>query len=344
MARPASPVHVAARAVGFSAAILLVLLLSRAIRPVDLLSPALKGQGSDVIVEDFGRDGIRAEDPFDGQYIYVTSRLLPDLDAITERIYESDYRLVRILHPLLASPAPPGNATILLLELWNLFGVGLFVWALADLFRRYRIDPGWAMAGAAACGLSLLGTTSEPLAFGLAMAGLALLDRNRLVAATALIALGGLTRESALTFAVAGAALLVVRHRRVAAVALFGAAVAPTAIWWAYVQSITEPSRVPVDLLGIRFLPSQSFLNIVSSLVALGLIAVSVKAWWDVPPLRWLALGFAAWIPIYERFAFKIVGLPRLSLPSIALGIAGIIRWRAEARAPATPAPALEQP
>jgi hypothetical protein len=328
VASPPSAVAIALRATGLCAVVLLALLLTGSLRLVDLLSPALEGQGSDVIVEDFGRDGIRAEEPFDGQYIYVTARLLPDIDAITERIYESDYRLVRILHPLLASPAPPGDAMVVVLELWNLLGVGLFVWAMADVLQRYGHPPGWAMAGAAACALSLVATTSEPLAFGLALAGLNLVDRERLVAGTALMALGGLTRESALTFAAAAAVLLLVRRRPVPAVGCFVAAVLPTAVWWVYVQTVTERSRTPISPLGIVHLVGQPAVNVIASIVALGLIAVSVVAWWDVPPLRWLTLAFAAWIPIYERFAFEIGGIPRLSFPSVALGIAGILRWR----------------
>ncbi len=335
-----TPTRVAVRAVLLVTVILAALELSGAVRPVDLLSPASEGQGSDIIIRDFGSTRIREKDPFDGQYIYVTARLLPDLDAISDRIYESDYRLVRILHPLLASPAPAGNATILLLQLWDVLGVGMFVWALADLLQRYGFEPGWAMAGTAACAFSLAFTTSEPLAFGLAMAGLALLDRNRLVAATALLALGGLTRESALTFAVAAAALLVMRHRRLLAGAVLLVAILPTAAWWAYVQSITETSRLPAGGLGILHLTSQWWPFVATSLIVLALIAISVVAWWDVPPLRWLALGFAAWIPVYEKYSFTAASFPRLSLPSVALGIAGILRWRANqaARLPVGPA------
>jgi hypothetical protein len=320
---------------GIVGGLLAVVQLTGAVRPVDLLSPALHGQGSDVIVTDFGASGIRQEDPYDGQYIYVTARLLPDLDAVTDAIRESDFRLVRILHPLLASPAPPGNATVFLLQLWNVLGVGLFVGAMADLLQRHGCDPRWAAAGAVACVFSIQYTTSEPLAFGLAMAGLALLDRDRLVGATALLALGGLTRETALTFAVAGALLLVTRRRRLAAGAVLAVASLPTAAWWAYVQSITERSRVPAGLLGILDLPDLWAPNIAASLVVLGLTVVSVAAWWDVPVFRWLALGFAAWIPLYERYSFTVAALPRLTIPSVALGLAGLARWRL--RTPAAP-------
>src|SRR5687768_14978946 len=118
-----APVRVALRSVGFVAAILLALLVTGAVEPVDLLAASPNGQGGPVVVEDFGPEAVGvAEDPFDGQYIYVTARLLPDLDAIADEIHESSYRLPRILHPVLASPAPSGDATVLALQAWNLVG------------------------------------------------------------------------------------------------------------------------------------------------------------------------------------------------------------------------------
>jgi hypothetical protein len=273
----------------------------------------------------------------------VTARLLPDLDAVADQIYEADFRLVRILHPLLASVAPAGNATVVLLQLWNVLGVGLLTWALGDVLRRHGFPASWAWAGTAACACSLVLTTSEPLAFGLGMAGLALVDRDRVVAAAPLLALAGLGRETALTFAVAAALVLLVRHRRLTAVALVLAAVLPTAAWWAYVQSITERSRVPAGFLGIVHLPGQWAPHIAASFLVLGCIGVSVVAWRDVLVLRWLALTFAAWIPLYERYSFTMTSLPRLALPSVALGLAGLLRWRASQRS-ALSTPVLDGP
>lgn len=325
-----APARLALRSVAFVVAILAAVLLSGSLDPVDLLAPARDGQGGEIMVEDFGGDVIRDGDPFDGQYIYVTARLLPDLDEIAEVITESSYRLPRILHPLLASPGGSGNPVIFLLQGWNLVGLGLLTWGMADLMQRYGHPVRWAVAAPVASALALLLTTSEPLAFGLGMAGLALADRGRLLPATALLALGGLTRESALTIAVAAGALLWFQHRRrVPALALVVAAAAPTAAWWIYVQTITERSKVPLEPLGILRLGEQWPPNIAAAVLALVLMVVAVVAWWDVPPFRWLALAFVAWVPVYEDVAYKIVGLPRISIPSIALGIAGILRWRA---------------
>lgn len=316
------------RAAAFVGAILAVVQLSGAVRPVELLAPGRDGQGAEVMVEDFGVEAIPDRLPFDGQYIYVTARLLPDWDAINDQIYEARYRTVRILHPLLASPAGSGTPLIVALQLWNLVGVGLLTAGLADLLGRYGHSPGLALFAPVACTLALILTTSEPLAFGLALAGLALVDRDRLVGGVVLLALGGLTRESALTIAVAAAVVVWTSGRRRRAPLVLAGAVAPTALWWGYVQTVTPDSRIPLTPFGIVNLADRWSVDITASVLAMVLVAVSIVAWWDVPPLRWVAIGFAAWLPLYEQYAFKLVGLPRLSLPSIALGLAGLARWR----------------
>lgn len=330
MARPMTPSATALWSVGIAGCVLGVIMISGALRPVELLHGARAGQGSEVIVRDFGPEHLRPDTPFDGQYIYVAARLLPDLDAIADSLHEADYRLVRILHPLLASPAPTGTPTILALQLWNLVGVGLFAVATADMLRRHNQNPSWAVAGTlAAFALSLLLTTSEPLAFGLGMAGLCLVDRRQLTWAIPLLALAGLTRESALTFAAAAAALVWARRSHALAIWVLVAAALPTAAWWMYVQSITERSRTPLGPLGILQMGSQPWDDTLVSAFMLCAIALSVVAWRDVPPLFWLAVSFAAWIPLYEGFAFKMVNLPRLSSPSLALAVIGVMRWHA---------------
>ncbi len=219
-----------------------------------------------------------------------------------------------------------------------MLGVGLFVWALADVLQRYGFPAVWAWGGTVACACSLVLTTSEPLAFGLGMAGLALVDRHRLLAGTALLALAGLGRETALTFAVAAGVLLLLRQRRVPAVGVIAVAALPTAAWWAYVQSITERSRVPLGCLASCTYPTSGPLTSRRRSSCSGASVVSVLAWRDVPPLRWLAFAFAAWIPLYERYSFTMTSLPRLALPSVALGASGLLRWRAEQRPQATTA------
>jgi hypothetical protein len=328
-----APVRVALRAVLFVTVILGAMLITGAIEPVDLLGPGGRSQGHEVLEEDFGADKVPMQDAFDGQYLYVTARLLPDLDAITGSIEESDFRLPRILLPLLASPAGAGDPLVLALQAWDILGVGLLTWAIADLLERYGFPPGWAMAAPVACALALILTTSEPLAFGLGMAGLAVADRGRLLPAGLLLALGVLTRESTITIAAAAAAVVWLEQRRpVAAVGLGVAAAAPYLGWWAYVRSITEPSKVPLEPLGILHIAGEWPPNLLAAAVGIALMVVAAVSWWDTPPFRWVAVGFLAWLPIYEAVAFRIVGIPRLAIPAIALGIAGLVRWRTERR------------
>lgn len=337
-----TPVSIATRGAVLVAVVLVVIQLSGALHPVDLVDAGLRGDGAQLMVEDFGPERIPDDLPFDGQYIYVTARLLPDWDAINGVLQESSYRLARILHPLLASPAGSGVPLLILLQAWNVVGVWLLVWALANLLERYGHPPTWAWAGAPACMISLLFTTSEPLAFGLAMAGVAMADRGQLAHGASLLALGALTRESALTCALAMAALLWTRRQRLAAPALLIGAAVPFVAWWLYVQSVTPYSRTPLEVFGFLKLFDQRPGDIAASLITLALMLISVVAWWDVPPFRWVTLAFVAWLPIYEGFGFRLVGLPRLSLVSVALGIAGVARWSRRTRTNAPQALAFE--
>lgn len=324
-----APVRLSVKTMLVIAVTLVVIQASGFAHPAELAALGRRGDGGDLAVRDFGPEHVPDALPFDGQDLYVTARLLPDWDAINDQLDESSYRLVRILHPLLASPAGAGVPVLLLMQLWNVVGIGLLTWALADVLLRHGHEPRWALTAAPACVIPLFLTTSEPLAFGLAMAGVALADRHRLVGASALLALGGLTRESALTCAVAAAAMLWTSGLRRGAAGVLIGSIAPVAAWWAYVQSVTPYSRTPLELFGFLKIGEQASFDIVTSVVAIALIVVAVVAWWDVPPFRWVNLGFAAWLPIYEGFGFRVVGIPRLSLISMALGVAGLARWTA---------------
>ena len=102
-----------------------------------------------------------------------------------------------MLLPLLASPGGTGNSVVILITAWNLLGLGLAAWGLADLARRHGRDPRLGYAATLALAFSMMIGTNEPLAFGLGFAALALYDRGQLVPAAGLLALAGLGRETA---------------------------------------------------------------------------------------------------------------------------------------------------
>jgi hypothetical protein len=301
---------------------------SGAIDPVRLLLPGYHGTGKDLVAHDFGRTRLGGTWPYDGQQVYLLARELPDLKAAARYVDSPRYRLRRILLPALASVGGRGIAVVLLLFLWNVVGIGLGVAGLTDLAVRHGRSPGLGVAAAVALAVPLLVSTTECLGFGLALAGLALVDRRRWVPAIALLALAGLARETALTFALAAAAAVWLDGRRRDAVLVGVLPFLPLAVWSLFVRSYTTRGEAaPVAFLGFIRGSSPSAPDLALAVVILALGSVAVLAWRDVTVVRFTALGFLAWFLFYQADSFDWRALPRLSAPLIAFGLAAVAHW-----------------
>ena len=137
-----------------------------------------------------------------------------------------EFRYGRILLPITARLLALGSESVvplalLLVGLLSALGGTL---ALATLLARRSVTPWWAAAFGLSPGLffAFSRDLTEPLAYGLVAAGLlafeTLAGSRRVAAAGLLLALAGLARESALVFAIAlAAALLLEREGRVSA-------------------------------------------------------------------------------------------------------------------------------
>jgi hypothetical protein len=160
---------------------------------------------------------------YDGQFTFYLARYglesEPYLDVPA-------YRAQRMLLPMAARGLwrgdPAGLVWVLLLL--NVSGVAIGTWSLDRLLRR-RFANRWFALGVA-LSLGMFGgvrmTTTEPLAFGLALAGLDFTDRGRWRAAGVAFALAALARETTLLFPVSCAlALLAQGGRRHAGPAAF---------------------------------------------------------------------------------------------------------------------------
>jgi hypothetical protein len=303
---------------------LVVLLASGMLEPVDLLFPGARSFGTPTLVDDFGAAAVPDRFSYDGQEIYFIARNMPNVQQ-TSRDGIAEFRLRRILQPLLAWPAPAGNATIFVLVLTNLVGLGLAAGALADLAARHGRDPRVGYAACIALVFPLAITTTEPLAFGLGLLGLALVDRRRLVAAVAALGLAGLSRETALVMAVA-AGLEVARIRSWRLGALVAAVpVLVFAGWAVRLRQLVPSGPQPSELLGFLDLPAQSPLDVVTLVVTLTLMVVAVWRWRDVPLLWLTAAGFLGACAFYVGDSFQWEAFVRLSAVGIALGLAALM-------------------
>jgi hypothetical protein len=155
------------------------------------------------------RDRLYSASGYDGQFTFYLARYglesEPYLDVPA-------YRAQRILLPVTARVLwrgdPAGLVWVLLLL--NVSGVAIGTWFLDGLLRR-RFASRWFALGVV-LSLGMLGgarmTTTEPFAFGLALAGLDFTDRGRWRAAGVAFALAALARETTVLFPAACALAL----------------------------------------------------------------------------------------------------------------------------------------
>jgi hypothetical protein len=335
------------RTLGLVAAVVTVFLLgvimvSQGGRPIALVFPGERGAEGPLVAE-FGYDAIPQRYPYDGMRTYQVAKHFPDIrGANAEGV--ADFRIKRILQPAIASVFDTGNGVVLALAALGAFGVGVATWALADLAFRHGRDPRLGFAALVALAFPAAITTTEPLAFGLALAGLALFDRDRLVAATALFAAAGLGRETALA-AAAAAALVLLTRRRVLAAGVVGVfAVSPYALWSAYVSASVPATTDPTtQFLGIRHVADVlGPFDAAVALVGAALIVIAVVSWRDVPVLATTSAMFLAACLVYNSDSYRWHAFLRLSALGVALGISGGL-GALSARGPRAEPPAADR-
>ncbi len=230
-----------------------LIVLTEGGEPVALVFPGERVDGP--LVEEFGRDAIPERFPYDGTRTYQLAKHFPDLEAAYDDGV-ADFRMTRVLQASIASIFGTGNPVLLALAALSVVGVGIATWSLSDLALRHGRDPRVGLAALLALALPAAITTTEPLAFGLALAGLAMFDRDRLIVATCLFGAAGLGRETALAAAVAAALVLLARRQIVAAAAVAILSAAPYVIWAAYVSSRIPATHDPTtQFLGFLHIP-----------------------------------------------------------------------------------------
>jgi hypothetical protein len=121
----------------------------------------------------------------------------------------------------------------------NLVAASATVYVLSRMLAERGVNPYWALVPLLTFNY-LIGVRmdlNEPLAYGLALAGLWAFDQKRLASSAALFALAGLGREIALVFPVALALWLVLERRWREAWIVSAAGVMPYLIWAVVVRS-----------------------------------------------------------------------------------------------------------
>jgi len=181
--------------------------------------------------------GWQSQVGYDGQYYYGLA-----VDPVHAHSYiggNAGYIYSRVFYPAVSRAAAGGTvgAVPYAMLAVNLAAVAAGTLAVA-LWLRSRGAPAWP---AALYGLypglifTVFRDLTEPLAYGLAACAVLAFDERRtrrLVAAATLFALGALTRETIVPFALAGAAALVVHDRHWRRGVLFAlGSCAPLVVW-----------------------------------------------------------------------------------------------------------------
>lgn len=184
-------------------------------------------------------EGLDAEigtEGYDGQFVYFIVRdpaSAPDFIAAGGDV--PAYRFQRILLPALGIVLSLGQEPLIpwALLLVNLVALGAGTATLEHLLRQHNVSRWYAVGFAFS--LSIFGTVRlslpEPLAYALAVGGVALAQRDRWAWSALLFALAGLAKETALIFPAAAGVYLLWRRQWTTALAFGLIAALPFVLW-----------------------------------------------------------------------------------------------------------------
>lgn len=197
----------------------------------------------------------------DGQLFFLIARDPLNTFGTAQRLAEFDnnpprYRYRRILYPLLAGGFGlfTGRQTLVGMIVLTVVGLGLSAVATADLAHGLNVRGGVVLIAILNLGalLSAMLLTSDALALGLALVGLALIARRRTGGAVVAFALAVLTKE---VYAVVPLAVAAVNMwRRCSRDALLVAtSLLPCVAWTAWVWARVPYVPVTANNLGVPF-------------------------------------------------------------------------------------------
>jgi hypothetical protein len=304
--------------------------------PWRLLAAGETGPSRAIVVRDFPDVELVDGPGYDGQQFYAIAAELPDLHATEAHLDDPRYRLLRILAPLLASPAPAGDATVLALLALNIVGLALGVWGLTALCESTGRRPSLGWLALVPVFLPTFLTVADPLATGLALAGLALLVRGDLWPAVAVLAAGCLTREGTAALVGGAGAGVLLERRRIGRPAARAGALVPLMAWYLYLaREVGGEVTNRWALFG--------FLDAGPGSIAFGALCfliglAAVWGWRDQPPVALAAAAVVVQLPFFIRTIYSPLNLSRVTAPMLALGLVIVVGEVLDRRAAPQPA------
>ena len=253
---------------------------------------------------------------YDGQFAYAIA--VNPLGA-APLLDDPAYRYQRILYPMLTRAMALGQPELVP---WTMIALNILALAIgAELLgqhlARRGLRPWYGLLFVLWVGqwFSLRFDLQEPLSLALALAALALLDRNRVWLAAITFGLGGLTKDMALLFCLGAAASMFMSRRIRQGITLLLGGLLPYLLWavmlssifktWIFRSSAAKMEWIPFH--GLRFCPPELL-----GLVWLWLIAPAALAVWIIWNGRsMMRKSWPLWVTV-ANIAF-LVFLPRTS-------------------------------
>jgi hypothetical protein len=169
---------------------------------------------------------------YDGQFVYYIAR---DPSTAAQYLDVPAYRFQRILLPMLGRSLALGQAPLIpwTLLIINLISLAVGTWLLEKLLIQQKVSRWYALTYGLTVGIfaSVRLSLSEPLGYGLVLAGITLASRERWGWSALIFALAALAKETTLFF-VAGYGLYLLVGRRWRTAILFGGiAIVPFGAW-----------------------------------------------------------------------------------------------------------------
>jgi hypothetical protein len=295
-------------------------------QPIGALYPGELSTAAPLVEEHYGAEVLIEESTgYDGTAFWAVAMGFPDLDEAEPYVAEPRYRFQRILTPAVASVGGHPDAVAVILLILGALGAAAGAGALSSIGVRHG-RPAWIgylfffpLVFAVGWG------TAEPVAFGLAMLGVALADRSRLGWAALAFTAGALAREPVALMAVASGAGMVfagrIRLRAAWPLAVPGLAVVA---WMLYLagQYPAAPNPDRLDPLGLF---SAGPTGILLGLLAVAAAAATIWGWRDVPAVWPLGVLFVLLTLAYGDAIFRFQVVYRSSAPVLALGLAAVL-------------------
>lgn len=297
-----------------------------------------------VIEEQLGDVPLVPRGGHDGQMNYVMALdplKIPDLGE------ETGYRYRRILYPAVSSLGGTldGRAALVGLAATAISGFALATAAVGDIAVRMGWSR-WATLGVLAnpgAWLSLRLLTSDAMALGLGLLGLALFVRKRHSPALVALALAALAKDQALVVAGAISVWLAVRTQWRLSALYLGIPAVPLSIWSLTIVLRGEDGFTPRSNLGVPFrgiiesMPRWSLVPTSDAVLSIAMVATVVlacvlafrlrRSWLGTQLLAWALLAFASsdWVWDYgNNVARAFSHLTAM----VALGLAAAVAAR----------------